>query len=221
MKCAILDADLVFINLLFSSFVEKGQTRGKRYILCRVKGEVAEWLKALVSKTSRLVRVSGVQISPSPQLQNRAARRSWLTAGRTKVLHTTDCSLRASQQRQEGVREAERDECREQHRQSKSNEAREGVCIHENDTEQQPVERPRGSCRRDSHEYTRRRQKRKRIVVVPFPDYSVEHIQDDTCTHEDQYTDHERITRKLVHQFENRCLTVDPHEQWIQYDSDQ
>ncbi len=34
--------------------------------MIKPNGEVAEWLKAPVSKTGRLVRASGVQISPSP-----------------------------------------------------------------------------------------------------------------------------------------------------------
>src|SRR3989344_8165515 len=38
-------------------------------------GEVAERLNALVSKTSRLERVSGVQISPSPQIETSESER--------------------------------------------------------------------------------------------------------------------------------------------------
>ena len=48
------------------------QTRSRRLRLTRssdilqYNGEVAEWLKAPVSKTGRRETVSGVQISPSP-----------------------------------------------------------------------------------------------------------------------------------------------------------
>ncbi len=39
-------------------------------------GEVAEWLKAPLSKSGRLERVSGVRISPSPQFFKRSVKTS-------------------------------------------------------------------------------------------------------------------------------------------------
>ena len=42
-------------------------------VIKRASGEVAEWLKASVSKTGVLARVSRVRIPPSPPLQNRTA----------------------------------------------------------------------------------------------------------------------------------------------------